>query len=254
METVKRAPFEPGREWRTVYAIHRKGLGMAQKSLLIAIAKYESRRNRFCHASIRTLAADMGSDVKTARFALHALAQSKIIRIRNVRGSSSRIVIDWKRFAKLPSVTPPESGRGAPRRRPLPKVGGVLLPNSVGGTPPESGTQGVKKNQGGEHGAVSSVFENNSGEVFNHHPAQAQKLCSPNGDRLDDFKKIVLAKCKDPDGMLSTALDIIIERARRSGVNVSSPKYLEAALDRFNFQEGQDHEDWMQRSRGVRVL
>lgn len=77
------------------------------------------------------------------------------------------------------------------------------------------------------------------------------KLCSPNDDRLDDYKKIVLAKCKDDsDGTLSTALDIIIERARRSGVNVSSPKYLETALERFNFQEGQDREDWMAASRG----
>jgi len=193
----------------------------------------------------------MGSDVKTARFALHALAERKIVRVRNVRGSSSRAVIDWKRFAKLPSVTPPESGRGAPRRRPLPKVGGVLLPNLVGGTPPESGTQGVKKNQGGEPGAVSYVFENNSGEVFNHHnPPQAQKLCSSNGDRLDDFKKIVLAKCKDPDGMLSIALDVIVERTRRSGINVTSPKYLEVALDRFNFREGQDREEWTAASRG----
>jgi len=57
---------------------------MREKSLLIAVAKHESRRDRVCHASIRTLAADMGSDVKTARFALHALAERKIVRVRNV--------------------------------------------------------------------------------------------------------------------------------------------------------------------------
>jgi len=74
--------------------------------------------------------------------------------------------------------------------------------------------------------------------VSHHHP-------------LDDFKKIVLAKCKDPDGIVSTALDIIIERAQRSGTNITSPKYLEVALDRFNFQEGQDREDLMQRERMV---
>lgn len=145
---MKRAPFEPGREWRTVNAIHRKQLSMREKSLLIAVAKHESRRDRFCHASIRTLAADMGSDVKTARFALHALAQSKIVRVRNIRGSSSRIVVDWKRFAKLPSVTPPESGRGASRRRPLPKLVAVPLPNQGVDTPPESGTTQRVKNQG----------------------------------------------------------------------------------------------------------
>jgi hypothetical protein len=91
------------------------------------------------------------------------------------------------------------------------------------------------------------VFENNSGETVNHHHP------------LDDSKKIVLSKCrgsdgksKDPDGMFSTALDIIIDRARQSGVTVSSPvKYLESALHRFNFKEGQDREDLMQRKRMV---
>ena len=225
---------------------------MPQKSLLIAIAKHESRRDKVCHASIPTLAADVGCDVKTARFALHSLAQSKIIRIRNVRGSSSRIVIDWKRFAKLPSVSPPESGKGTSRRKPFPKVGEVPLPNLVGGTSPESGTQGVKKYQGSEPGGVSSIFEHNSGEIGNHHHSpQAPKLCSSNSDRLDDFKKIVLAKCKDDsEDTLSTALDIIIERALQSGVTVSSPKYLEVALERFDFQAGaQDREELMRRRR-----
>ena len=102
-----------------------------------------------------------------------------------------------------------------------------------------------------ESGSVCVVVEKTSGEIVNHHhPPQAQKLCSSNGDRLDDFKKIVLAKCKDPDGMLSIALDVIVERTRRSGINVTSPKYLEVALDRFNFHEGQDREDWTAASRG----
>lgn len=182
---------------------------MPQKSLLIAIAKHESRRDKVCRASIPSLAADMGSDVKTVRFAMHGLG--KILRIKNVPGLASRIVIDWKRFAKLPCITPTESGRGVSPRGPLPKVVGV--------TPPKSGTTQRVKNQGSGPGAVSSVFENNSGEGANHHhPPQAQKLYSSNGDRLDDFKKIVLAKCKDPDGVLSIALDVIVERIRRSGI------------------------------------
>lgn len=236
---MKRVPFEPGREWRTVNAIHRKKLTMREKSLLIAVAKHESRRNRVCHASISTLATDVGCDIKTARFALHDLSQKKIIRIKKVRGLSSRIVIDWKRFAKLPPATPPESGRGASRRGPLPKVVGVPLPNLVGVTPPESGTTQRVKNQGSESGAVCVGVEKTSGEIASHHHP------------LDDFKKIVLAKCKDSDGIVSTALDIIIERALRSGINVTSPKYLEVALDRFNFYGGQDREDLMQRERMV---
>jgi hypothetical protein len=234
---MKSAPFEPGREWRTVNFIHRKELPMAQKSLLIAIAKHESRRNHFCHASIRTLAADAGCDQKTVRSALHSLAQGKIIRIRTVKGSSSKVVIDWKRFEKLPSATPPKSGRGVSHRRPLPKAGEVLLPNLAGDTPPKSGTPQGVKNQGGGLGAVLSKFEIISGERGSHH------------HRVDDFKKIVLAKCKDPDSSIETAIEIIIDRARQSGVNISSPKYLLAALDRFDFQAGQDREALMQRRR-----
>jgi hypothetical protein len=236
---VKRAAFEPGREWRTVNAIHRKDLPMAQKSLLIAIAKHESRRDKVCRASIPSLAADMGSDVKTVRFAMHGLG--KILRIKNVPGLASRIVIDWKRFAELPGITPTESGRGASRRGPLPKAVGVPLPNPVGVPPPESGTTQRVKNQGSESGAVCVGVEKTSGEMVSHHHP------------LDDFKKIVLAKCKDPHGILSTAIDIIIERARRSGVNVSTPKYLEAALGRFNFEEGQDREELMQGQRRQRL-
>ena len=214
----------------------------------------EPARNIAQHAEakgIPTLAADVGCDQKTARCALRVLARKKIVRVRNVRGLSSRIVIDWRRFDKLPPATPPKTGRGISPRRPLPKLVGVPLPNLVGVPPPKSGTTQRVKNQGSESGAVSSVFENNSGErASHHHPPQAQKLCSPNGDRLDDFKKTVLAKCKDPDGMLSIALDVIVERTRRRGINVASPKYLEVALDRFNFHEGQDREDWTAASRG----
>jgi hypothetical protein len=71
-----------------------------------------------------------------------------------------------------------------------------------------------------------------------------------NGDRLDDLKKKVLAECTDPNGDLATALDVIIERVKRAGINVTSAKYLEVALQRFDFQTGQDREDWMAASRG----
>jgi hypothetical protein len=248
----KRAPFEPGREWRTVNAIHRKELPMPEKSLLIAIAKHEARRHRVCYASVRTLSSDAGCDEKTGRRVLKRLEKKyKLIRVRKVRGATSHIVINLERFKRFTETTPPKIGRGTSRREPLPKLGVPPLPNLGVPTPPKIGSQGVKNPEGGESGSVCVVVEKTSGEIVNHHhPSQAQKLCSPNGDRLDDFKKIVLAKCKDPDGILPTALDIIIERARRSGINVTSPKYLEVALDRFNFHEGQDREDWMAASRG----
>ncbi len=237
---------------------------MPEKSLLIAIAKHEARRHRVCYASVRTLSSDAGCDEKTGRRVLKRLEKKyKLIRVRKVRGATSHIVINLERFKRFTEITPPKIGRGTSRREPLPKLGVPPLPKlgvpplpKLGvPTPPKIGSQGVKNPEGGESGSVCVVVEKTSGEIVNHHhPPQAQKLCSLNGDRLDDYKEIVLAKCKDPDGILSTALEIIVERARRSGINVTSPKYLEVALDRFNFQEGQDHEDWMQRQRGAKVL
>jgi hypothetical protein len=70
------------------------------------------------------------------------------------------------------------------------------------------------------------------------------------GDRLDDFRREVLAKCEDPEGIFAVALDVIVWRVRQSGINVTSPKYLETALKRFDFDGGQDREDWMASVRG----
>lgn len=87
------------------------------------------------------------------------------------------------------------------------------------------------------HAAESESEPESEVEKRNHHPKPDD----------DDFKKIVLGKCEGPTGDVEIALDIIIERARQSGINITSPKYLEVALGRFNFQEGQDREELMQR-------
>lgn len=213
---------------------------MPEKSLLIAIAKHEARRHRVCYASVRTLSSDAGCDEKTGRRVLKRLEKKyKLIRVRKFRGATSHIVINWERFKRFTETTPPKIGRGTSRREPLPKLGVPPLPNLGVPTPPKIGSRGVKNPEGGESGSVCVEVEKTSGEIVNHHHS------------LDDFKKIVLAKCKDQDGILSSALDIIIERARRSRINVTSPKYLEVALNRFNFHEGQDREDLMQRERMV---
>jgi len=211
---------------------------MPEKSLLIAVAKHQARRHRVCYASVRTLSSNAGCDEKTGRRVLKRLEKYKLIRIRKVRGGTSHIVINWERFKRFTEKTPPKIGRGTSHREPLPKLGVPTPPKFGSTTPPKIGSQGVKNIRGGESGSVCVVVEKTSGEIVNHHHHP-----------LDDFKKIVLAKSKDPDGILSTALDIIIDRARRSGINVTSPKYLEVALDRFNFQDGQDREDLMQRQR-----
>jgi hypothetical protein len=260
-EAVKRPPFEPGREWRTVNAIHRKELPMPQKSLLIAIAKHESRRHRFCFAGIRTLAVDVGCDVKTARCALHDLSEKKIIRVKNVRGSSSRVVIDWKRFEKLPSATPTKSGRGVSQRRPLPKVGEVPLPNVAGGTPPKSGTQGVKKYQGGEPRAVSVVFEKQSGEKSNHHhPKTDDDNSLPVDEKpnrfavLQDRARDILVETGEDRETVELAIEWLDERAATLGKTPVSPQYYVACFEslKANAEEWQMITAHVNRRRALR--
>jgi hypothetical protein len=143
---------------------------MPEKSLLIAIAKQEARRHRVCHASVRTLSLDAGCDEKTGRRVLERLEKKyRLIRVRKVRGATSHIVINWQRFKRFTETTPPKSGRGTSRTEPLPKVGVPPLPNLGVPTPPKIGSRGVKNPEGGGSGAVSSVFENTSGETVNHH-------------------------------------------------------------------------------------
>jgi len=60
---------------------------------------------------------------------------------------------------------------------------------------------------------------------------------------VDDLKKSYLAKCKDPDGVLSLAIDIIVERAESSGVKIKSEKYLETAINNFSFESGKDRDE-----------
>jgi hypothetical protein len=216
---------------------------MSEKSLLIAVAKHQARRHRVCYASVRTLSSNAGCDEKTGRRVLERLEKKyKLICIRKVRGRTSHIVINWERFKRFTESTSPKIGRGTSHRGPLPKLG-VPTPPKIGSTtPPKIGSRGVKNIRGGETGSVCIGVEKTQGEIVNHHHLQPDD---------DDFKKIVLAKCEDSNGDVSIALNIIIERARRSGINIASPKYLEVALDRFNFQEGQDREELMQRRRMV---
>lgn len=64
---------------------------------------------------------------------------------------------------------------------------------------------------------------------------------------VDDLKKNFLLKCEDPDGILSKTIDVIIERAETSGVKINSERYLETAIEKFNFESGKDREELMQR-------
>jgi uncharacterized protein YdaU (DUF1376 family) len=82
-----------------------------------------------------------------------------------------------------------------------------------------------------------------------HSPLPLKDLkSSPN---VDDLKKSILAKSEDPRGQIAAMLEIICERAERSGTTIRSEAYLLTALDNFDTQAGQDREELMQRMRKV---
>jgi hypothetical protein len=229
--------FEPGREWRTVNAIHRKSLPMSEKSMLLAIAKYQCRRDGFCHAGVGTLARDVGCNEKTARKAIHGLRKKRIIRIQEARGLSSEIVIDWKVFESLHDITPPRTGRGSPRSSPLPKLRGVLLPKVGVPTPPKTGTQGVKSPEGCgiEGDGVAITDRGNDHHRFspNTPPRKSDDDAvlvseneSPNHFETiqDQAKESLVAKGEDPD-FVDEAIRFIDERSQACGKPPATASY-----------------------------
>jgi hypothetical protein len=169
--------------------------------------------------------------------------------------SAVRVAVDFWLGSKILILVKPGGGRG---HAPEYAIDLTTIQNFIsdkgavekhlygnGKVPPEA-TKGATKVQ---KGAVERHPPSLPKETHTENHQRSADDFS-NGDRLDDFKKKVLAKCKDPNGQLATALDVIVERVMRAGVPITSPNYLEAALQRFDFQRGQDREDWMVASKG----
>jgi hypothetical protein len=78
-----------------------------------------------------------------------------------------------------------------------------------------------------------------------NHPSQDHAAAHEKPDdyhtKLLRFKANCLSRSEDPQGTISTALDILIERVKASGIQVSSPKYFDVALEQF-FESPQDLE------------
>jgi len=60
---------------------------------------------------------------------------------------------------------------------------------------------------------------------------------------IDDFKKSFLSKCQDPHGVIAAIVEIVCDRATKSGVAINSEAYITKAVDTFDTQNGQDKED-----------
>jgi hypothetical protein len=93
----------------------------------------------------------------------------------------------------------------------------------------------VEKEKEGEKSSSSIVHGSRK-------PARSRPMMT-----TDDLKKIVLGKSDDQGGVIANAIDIIVERAVASGIQIHSPKYIEQALQRFDFAHGQDHEELVKR-------
>jgi hypothetical protein len=64
-----------------------------------------------------------------------------------------------------------------------------------------------------------------------------------NFDNFDDLKKSILSKCIGPTKQIAAIIEIVRERAEKSGTQIRSEAYLLKALESFDTQTGPDHEE-----------
>jgi hypothetical protein len=69
--------------------------------------------------------------------------------------------------------------------------------------------------------------------------------------RLDDLKHSYLAKCQDPEGMIAAIVEIVCERATKSGVKIRTEAYIQKAVESFDTQVWQDREELQRRLKKV---
>jgi len=64
---------------------------------------------------------------------------------------------------------------------------------------------------------------------------------------IDDLKGCLLAECKDPHGTIAAIVEIVCERAAKSGVKIRTEAYLQKAVESFDTMGGQDREELQRR-------
>ena len=183
-----------------------------------------------------------------------------ISKVTDFSKSAVRVAVDFWLTSKILTLVKAGGGRGhAPEYAiDLTKVetltgkGAVERHHSGDGKVPLETTKGAIKVQKGaveRHPPYFTVFTVTDGAGKSSRSRtlveNSERRESYDGDRLDDFKKRSWPILKDPNSAIEIALDVIVGRIRRGGINVTSEKYLEAALNKFDFEEGQDREDWM---------
>lgn len=240
-----------------------------QKLVALILLKHANERG-VAWPTVARIAKMAGISERTAQRALRQLQAKRIAALVGCAGNTHRISI-WKIDELQPSMftsktvldRKKQSGglNPAPQSLKVKSESGTTVTITPGNPAPQNpapqsppqgktigvnkmhATRGVKKPCEEDHQDFEEVKASlNSG---NHQDQMLRGV----GDRLDDFRNNVLSRCEDSDGILATALDIIVDRIRQSGVNVNSPKYLEVALANFDFQQGEDREQLMQRLR-----
>jgi hypothetical protein len=93
--------------------------------------------------------------------------------------------------------------------------------------------------------SISNVRKKSAVEV------EGDKEGEKSSPRLDDLKKSFLAKCQDPQGIIAAIVEIVCERAAKSGVKIRTEKYIQKAVESFDTESGQDKEELQHRLRTV---
>lgn len=209
-----------------------------QKYLLTLIHQHTHSRKGYAWTKQETLAQEMCVDLSTAKRGFRWGKKRGIVGVRRIRtgkGKDDQYNEYWLVVERLEELQRPPQHR-APMT-------------------PAQHEAGVKSDLSRGH-LAPGAWVTHDPEVL-----EVKQGLSKSSDRrfaaADDYpplttdalKKAVLQKCEDPGGTLAATLDIIIERAQASGVQIRSAKYLETALQNFNFESGNDREELLRRLR-----
>ncbi len=128
-------PWE--RPWQRIDLIHRlpsPPFTCVCKSILIAIAKHESRKKGLCFASVETLRRNAGCSERSVQRSLRWLTLQQITVCEEWPGQTTSINLDWGRIQSL-AATPKPARKERTRLTPLAEEGVTVSPPDDTGAP-----------------------------------------------------------------------------------------------------------------------
>lgn len=185
--------------WQRIDLVHQlsgKLVKAAEKSLLIALAKHEDRRDGFAWASLKTLARETGFSERTIRTALAELRRCGFVVVHSRPRQKTRVNVVWERI--LSSTLDDEVSREQP---------------TAAAIPPICGNFDLGLRQNGRATAATAAYKG-LGKVG------TEKRGSSGGQATDDdFLRMLLKRCSlvDPQATersVAWAWTLVASRAR----------------------------------------